>query len=88
MYKDRPMNSRDLASYWVEYVIRHKGAAHMQYPEVFQNIFQKNSIDVIAFLMVCIFIIFKVIKFVFKRLILKVCRSKSQQQVDKIKKQQ
>ncbi|XP_052871535.1 UDP-glucosyltransferase 2-like, partial [Anopheles cruzii] len=31
LYKDRPMSALDTAVYWVEYVIRHRGAPHLHY---------------------------------------------------------
>ncbi|XP_073831456.1 UDP-glycosyltransferase UGT5-like, partial [Musca autumnalis] len=34
LYRDRPMTSRQLVRYWVDYVIRHNGAKHIQSPAV------------------------------------------------------
>lgn len=50
IYRDRPMTSLDSAVFWVEYVIRHHGAKHMQANSVHLNFWQFHSIDVIAFL--------------------------------------
>lgn len=62
LYRDRPLNPLDTAVYWVEYVLRHNGAKHMQSEAVHLNIFQKCSLDVIAFLVVVCVLIVKVIK--------------------------
>lgn len=48
VYRDRPMTAKQTAVYWVEYVLRHRGAAHLQSPLVNLNFFQRNSLDVLA----------------------------------------
>ncbi|XP_059612718.1 uncharacterized protein LOC132259183 [Phlebotomus argentipes] len=60
LYKDRPMSALETANFWIEYVIRHKGARHMQSHAVHLNFWQINSIDVIAFLLLIVLVIFKV----------------------------
>ncbi|XP_013104646.2 UDP-glycosyltransferase UGT4 isoform X2 [Stomoxys calcitrans] len=50
LYRDRPMSPRQLVSYWVDYVIRHKGAKHMQSPAVHMSWWELHSLDVIGFL--------------------------------------
>lgn len=62
IYRDRPMLARDTAVYWIEYVIRHHGASHMQSPLVHSNIFVQYSFDVVGFLLIAAFIITKVFK--------------------------
>jgi glucuronosyltransferase len=74
LVKDRPLNAQDTAAFWVEYVIRHHGAPHLHYPGADQNLLQKNSIDVIAFILAIIYAVFKVFKLIFKRLC---CHKKS-----------
>ncbi|KAG4079078.1 hypothetical protein HA402_001049 [Bradysia odoriphaga] len=34
LYRDRPQTALDTAVYWTEYVIRHRGAAHLQMPQL------------------------------------------------------
>ncbi|XP_055846166.1 uncharacterized protein LOC129912079 [Episyrphus balteatus] len=75
LYKDRPMTARETAVFWVEYVLRHRGAPHMQSPAVHLNAFQLMSLDVIGFLLAVIYIIYKIIKIVFKFMI-GLCRKK------------
>lgn len=50
LFLDRPMSAMDTAVFWVEYVLRHRGAKHMQANSVHLNWFQLNSLDVIGFL--------------------------------------
>ncbi|KNC25155.1 hypothetical protein FF38_08248 [Lucilia cuprina] len=51
LYRDRPMTPRQLVRYWVDYVIRHNGAKHMQSPAINMTWWQLYSLDVIAFLL-------------------------------------
>lgn len=67
------MSARDTAVYWVEYVLRHRGAPHLHYPGADMNFLQYNSIDVVLLLFAGIFVIFKVLKCLVK----KVCYGKS-----------
>lgn len=45
------------AAFWLEYVIRHRGAPHLKSPAVNMNFLQRHSIDVFAFLFVVGFMI-------------------------------
>uniref|UniRef100_A0A1I8QE69 UDP-glycosyltransferases domain-containing protein n=1 Tax=Stomoxys calcitrans TaxID=35570 RepID=A0A1I8QE69_STOCA len=58
LYRDRPMTPRQMVRFWVDYVIRHKGAYHMQSPAVHMTWWQLHSLDVIAFLMAVTFGVF------------------------------
>ncbi|XP_054744817.1 UDP-glycosyltransferase UGT5-like [Anastrepha obliqua] len=46
LYRDRPLSARESVVYWVEYVLRHHGAAHMQSPLVRMNFIQSSGLDV------------------------------------------
>ena len=73
LLQDRPLSAKDTAVYWLEYVMRHHGAPHLQYPSIHQNVLQRNSIDVIAFLILAGYLLFKVIKilmkFIYRRIV-------------------
>lgn len=60
VYRDRPQTALETAIYWTEYVIRHRGAPHMQIPLVHMNFIQQNSLDVIAFFGLVIFLGYKI----------------------------
>lgn len=64
LFRDRPMTPLQTAAFWIEYMIRHNGAKHLQSAAVFQNFFQQNSLDVIAFIAIVVYIILKLIKFI------------------------
>ncbi|ETN67850.1 glucosyl/glucuronosyl transferase [Anopheles darlingi] len=71
-YRDRPQSSMNLACYWIEYVARHRGAPHLHYPGADMNFLQRESLDVIAALLLAGYLVFKVlkllIKFIFRKL--------------------
>jgi len=50
IFRDRPMSALDKAVYWVEYVIKHKGAHHLRSAAVDLKWYQYCLLDVIAFL--------------------------------------
>lgn len=64
LFRDRPMSPLQTAVYWIEYVIRYDGAKHLQSPAVYQNILQRNSLDVIAFIAFVTYVIVKLIAFI------------------------
>uniref|UniRef100_A0A6J0UP65 UDP-glucuronosyltransferase n=1 Tax=Pogona vitticeps TaxID=103695 RepID=A0A6J0UP65_9SAUR len=51
LHLDRPIHPLDLAVHWVEFVMKHKGAAHLRPAAHDLNWVQYHSIDVIAFLL-------------------------------------
>ena len=55
IFKDRPLSAMDTAIYWIEYVIRHKGAYHLRSPAADMHFYEYLLLDVILFV---IFIIF------------------------------
>ncbi|KAJ6641713.1 UDP-glucosyltransferase 2 [Pseudolycoriella hygida] len=85
LYRDRPLSAIETAIFWIEYVIRHNGAKHLQYPGVELNFFQQNSLDVIGFLFVVFYIVLKTFKFILKKLFSICCKGKKTDQ--KMKKQ-
>lgn len=66
LFRDRPMSPLQTAIYWIEYVIRHDGAKHMQSPAVHLNFFQKNSLDILLFLVIILYILVKIMAKVLK----------------------
>ncbi|KAK9498401.1 hypothetical protein O3M35_003043 [Rhynocoris fuscipes] len=65
VFKDNPIDIMDNVVYWIEYVIRHKGAPHLRPAVLDLYWFQAFCLDVIAFyLFLIIFIIFALIKIV------------------------
>ncbi|XP_050533046.1 UDP-glycosyltransferase UGT4-like isoform X1 [Daktulosphaira vitifoliae] len=72
LYKDQEMKPIDRAVYWVEYVIRHKGASHLKSKSVELNSIQYFLIDIlvvflisVAIILVTIYIVFITLKYTF-----------------------
>nr|XP_020139851.1 UDP-glucuronosyltransferase 2B31-like isoform X2 [Microcebus murinus] len=63
IHHDQPMKPLDRAVFWIEFVMRHKGAKHLRVAAHDLPWFQYHSLDVIGFLLACmaaaIFIITK-----------------------------
>ncbi|XP_036029696.1 UDP-glucuronosyltransferase 1A8 isoform X1 [Onychomys torridus] len=63
LHKDRPIEPLDLAVFWVEYVMRNKGAPHLRPAAHDLTWYQYHSLDVIGFLLAIVltvvFIVFK-----------------------------
>lgn len=73
LYRDRPQSARETAVYWVEYVIRHRGAPHLRYQGADQNLLQSTSLDVIGFLVGVVYLVYKLAAVIFCKLC---CRRK------------
>ncbi|KAM7154222.1 UDP-glucuronosyltransferase 1A6-like isoform 1-T1 [Macrochelys suwanniensis] len=56
LHLDRPVHPLDLAVYWVEFVMRHKGAQHLRPAAHDLNWIQYHSLDVIAFLLAVVLV--------------------------------
>uniref|UniRef100_A0A9L0IXV3 UDP glucuronosyltransferase family 2 member A1 complex locus n=1 Tax=Equus asinus TaxID=9793 RepID=A0A9L0IXV3_EQUAS len=53
IHHDQPMKPLDRAVFWIEFVMRHKGAKHLRPAAHDLTWFQYHSLDVIGFLLVC-----------------------------------
>ena len=51
LHRDQPMKPLDQATFWIEYVMRHKGARHLQSQSLKMSWFVYHSVDVIAALL-------------------------------------
>uniref|UniRef100_A0A8C2USC2 UDP-glucuronosyltransferase 2A3-like n=1 Tax=Chinchilla lanigera TaxID=34839 RepID=A0A8C2USC2_CHILA len=54
IHHDQPMKPLDRAVFWVEFVMRHKGAKHLRVAAHDLSWFQYHSLDVIGFLLACV----------------------------------
>ncbi|KAM4602841.1 UDP-glucuronosyltransferase 2C1-like [Polymixia lowei] len=57
LHRDQPMKPLDLALFWIEYVMRHKGAAHLRTESYKMSWFSYYSVDVIMFLVAVVLLI-------------------------------
>nr|XP_027806666.1 UDP-glucuronosyltransferase 2B15-like isoform X3 [Marmota flaviventris] len=51
---DQPVKPLDRAVFWIEFVMRHKGAKHLRVAAHDLSLFQYYSLDVIGFLLACV----------------------------------
>ncbi|XP_004648277.1 UDP-glucuronosyltransferase 2B17-like [Octodon degus] len=54
IHHDQPMKPLDRAVFWIEYVMRHKGAKHLRPLAHNLTWYQYHSLDVIGFLLACV----------------------------------
>lgn len=67
--RDRPEHPLDKAAFWIEYVIRHNGAKHMQSPAVHLNLLQYYMVDVFVFILISFYVVIKLIRISFRILL-------------------
>ncbi|XP_060875377.1 UDP-glucosyltransferase 2-like [Metopolophium dirhodum] len=67
IFKDRPMSPESLVVYWTEYVLRHRGAPHLQSRALNLPWYQYYLLDVIgfaiAFISLIVFVIYNIFKY-------------------------
>lgn len=62
LFKDRPQHPMETAVYWLEYVIKYKGAKHLRSAALELSWYQYLLLDVIGFLIlssICVFFMLK-----------------------------
>lgn len=84
LIQDNPLPAMDTALYWINYVLRHKGAPHLRSAAQDLKWYQLYLLDVIGFLAVTsltlILVSFYIIKFVIKSLF---CKKSAKASVNK-----
>nr|QPA18387.1 UDP-gluconosyltransferase [Trialeurodes vaporariorum] len=72
IFHDRPMTPMDTAIYWVEYVIRNKGAKNLRTAAADLPFYQYLLLDVMIFIMLCVsatsYLVYYVLKCVINRM--------------------
>ncbi|XP_072550959.1 UDP-glucuronosyltransferase 2C1-like isoform X2 [Salminus brasiliensis] len=58
LHRDKPMKPMDSALFWIEFVMRHKGAAHLKSESYRMPWYIYHSVDVIAFLLFAVCLVF------------------------------
>lgn len=66
----------DKAMYWIEHVIKYKGAEHLKPASTKLNTFQQLNLDVFGFLIVTIVLIFTIIYYILKCMYCLCCRKR------------
>ena len=76
LFKDRPQHPVDTATYWIEYVIRHKGAPHLKSAAENLNVFQYFLLDVIGFIVLVLFTVLTLMFLMLRKCYRFVCKPK------------
>ncbi|XP_030623842.1 UDP-glucuronosyltransferase 1-2-like isoform X2 [Chanos chanos] len=63
LHRDRPIKPLDNAIFWIEFVIRHKGASHLRTESYRMPWYEYHNLDVIMFLLGCAMTFFVLIWF-------------------------
>lgn len=66
LLKDQNETPLERAVYWIEYVIRHNGAYHLQSPAKDMNVLQYYLIDVISIIILCLILFYYSVKLMLK----------------------
>lgn len=56
IFKDRPVSPAQSVVYWIEYVLRHKGAKHLKSHAINLSWYQYYLLDVISTLSIIVFV--------------------------------
>ncbi|XP_013116689.2 UDP-glycosyltransferase UGT4 [Stomoxys calcitrans] len=82
LYRDRPLRIKDNAAYWLEYLLRYKGAPHLQSPLKSMSFVEANNLDVFVVIGLVIYLLWKIIK-VFCKLVLRLLCGRNAQKTKK-----
>ncbi|XP_001988523.2 UDP-glycosyltransferase UGT5 [Drosophila grimshawi] len=55
-FRDNPMHPLDEASFWIEYIIRHKGARHLKSQGAFLPLYQYLLLDILGCVLLALFL--------------------------------
>lgn len=75
IFRDEPQQPLEKAVFWVEYIMRHKGANHLKSAGLNLNRFQYHSVDVVIFLITMLVSTLFVLYWFVKQLVGKVASS-------------
>ncbi|XP_056267963.1 UDP-glucuronosyltransferase 2C1-like [Pseudoliparis swirei] len=76
LHRDRPMKPLDAALFWIEFVMRHKGAAHLRTEAYMMPWYSYHSVDVALFLAAAGLLVLLTVFLVIRCLSTAVCRYK------------
>lgn len=79
LHRDQPLPPLDSATFWIEYVIRHKGAQHLHSEGSILPWYSYHNLDVLGFLLVIILAVLWALVYLFKCLC---CTPDRKQKVD------
>lgn len=75
MHHDKPTHPRDSTIFWIEFVIRHKGAAHLRTESYKMPWYSYHSVDVLAFLLLVVLAVGGAVILTIRFLWVRLCRT-------------
>ncbi|CAN9506748.1 unnamed protein product [Ophioblennius macclurei] len=79
LHRDQPIPPMDNALFWIEFVMRHKGAAHLKAQAYRMSWFSYYSVDVVLFFLAIIAVIALVFRVLYRLVRLKKCQKQNKQ---------
>ncbi|KAF7659643.1 hypothetical protein LDENG_00295200 [Lucifuga dentata] len=76
LHRDQPMKPLDSTLFWIEFVVRHKGAAHLRTESYKMPWYSYHSVDVAVFLLGAVFLMFLTLFMFIRCLCIAVCKQK------------
>ncbi|CAN9508668.1 unnamed protein product [Ophioblennius macclurei] len=80
LHRDKPVHPLDTAVFWTEFVMRHKGAAHLRTESYKMSRFAYYSLDVFCFLLAVLLVLMALLVGTVRFLCLRMCRRKKPKQ--------
>ncbi|XP_036385234.1 UDP-glucuronosyltransferase 2A3-like [Megalops cyprinoides] len=80
LHRDKPLQPLDSAYFWIEFVMRHKGASHLRTESYKMPWYAYHSLDVIGFLLLAVVVLMAIVVAIFHFLCCRVCRKKKPKQ--------
>lgn len=74
LHKDQPIQPQDSALFWIEYVMQHKGAAHLRTDSYKMPWYSYHSLDVMAFLLAVVLAVGGAVVLIIRYLCFRLCR--------------
>ncbi|XP_067261322.1 UDP-glucuronosyltransferase 2C1-like isoform X1 [Chanodichthys erythropterus] len=82
LHKDVPVKPLDKAIFWIEFVMRHKGAAHLRTESYKMPWYSYHSVDVILFLLSAVALIIMTIYAVIRYFCCRICMRKTKNKLE------
>ncbi|XP_076012325.1 UDP-glucuronosyltransferase 2A2-like [Genypterus blacodes] len=76
LHRDQPMHPLDLAIFWIEFVMRHKGAAHLRTESYKMPWYSYHSVDVMLFLLGVVLLVCFTVFILMRCLCIAICKRK------------
>ncbi|XP_045479526.1 UDP-glycosyltransferase UGT5-like isoform X3 [Harmonia axyridis] len=74
--RDKPITPRETIAFWVDYVVNHKGANHLKVAALKLSWYQYLLLDVVAFIVIFLFLLVCFIRSVIKYMLSSFCKKK------------